>query len=239
MATFQVVISDPSTGQSWQKEVDGQDANRFVGREIGEEIDGGAVGLDDFTIEITGGSDEAGRPLRPDVKGPGLKDVLLTGGTGFKPSRDGERKRVSVRGREISDVVAQLNVSVVSGDGHVGVALGEVDPEDVDDADLADEAEEPEADVDEVEDEDEEAADAEEGAEAEEAEAEDTDEEGAEAEEDEEEAESEEAEAAESEADEDEAEEAEAEVADEDADEEDAEADAEAEDAGEAEDDEE
>lgn len=129
MATFQVVISDPESGQSWQKEVDGQDANRFVGREIGDEVDGGAVGLDGFTLEITGGSDEAGRPLRSDVKGPGLKDVLLTGGTGFNPSRDGERKRVSVRGREISDVVAQLNVSVVEGEGSVAEALGEGDAE--------------------------------------------------------------------------------------------------------------
>lgn len=130
MATFQVVISDPESGQSWQKEVDGQDANRFVGREIGDEVDGGAVGLDGFTLEITGGSDEAGRPLRSDVKGAGLTDVLLTGGTGFKPSRDGERKRVSVRGREISDVVAQLNVSVVEGEGSVAEALGEGEAED-------------------------------------------------------------------------------------------------------------
>lgn len=181
MATFQVVISDPRTGQSWQQEVDGQDANRFVGREIGEEVDGGAVGLDGFTLEITGGSDEAGRPLRPDVKGPGLKDVLLTGGPGFKPTRDGERKRVSVRGREISDVVAQLNVSVVDGDGHVGVALGEVDPEDVDDAELeASGAEPEEADEAEAEEADEEEAEAEgEDAEADEAEAEEDEDAGA------------------------------------------------------------
>lgn len=127
MATFQVVISEPESGRSWQQEVEGQDANRFVGREIGDEVDGAAVGLDGFTLEITGGSDEAGRPLRGDVKGPGLKDILLEGGTGFKPTRDGERKRVSVRGREISDVVAQLNVSVVEGDGSVAEAFGEGD----------------------------------------------------------------------------------------------------------------
>jgi len=137
MATFQVVISDPESGQSWQKEVDGQDANRFVGREIGDEVDGGAVGLDGFTLEITGGSDEAGRPLRSDVKGAGLKDVLLEGGTGFNPSRDGERKRVSVRGREISDVVAQLNVSVVEGEGSVAEAFGEGEAEEEADAEEA------------------------------------------------------------------------------------------------------
>jgi len=112
MATFDVVVADPEQGLSHQFEVDGQDANRFLGREIGDEVDGDAVGLTGYTLEITGGSDAAGRPMRPDVRGSGLSDVLLTGGPGFNPSRDGERKRVSVRGREVSEATAQLNVTV-------------------------------------------------------------------------------------------------------------------------------
>jgi small subunit ribosomal protein S6e len=96
--------------------VDGQDANRFLGRELGEEIDGAAVGLDGATIELTGGSDDAGRPLRADVTGADLTEILLEGGVGFRPTHDGERKRVTVRGREISDAVAQINVKVVDGD---------------------------------------------------------------------------------------------------------------------------
>ncbi|WP_336035432.1 30S ribosomal protein S6e [Halobacterium yunchengense] len=112
MATFQVVVSDPESGRSYQREVDGQDANRFIGREIGDEVDGGAVDLEGYTVEITGGSDTAGRPMREDVAGSDLQDVLLTGGTGFNPTDDGERKRVTVRGREVSDDTAQLNVSV-------------------------------------------------------------------------------------------------------------------------------
>lgn len=116
MADFKVVVSDPETGQTVQVEVDGQDANRFLGRELGDEVDGGAVGLDGTTLELTGGSDDAGRPLRSDVAGPSLKEVLLEGGVGFAPSRDGERKRVTVRGREISDAVVQINAKVVDGD---------------------------------------------------------------------------------------------------------------------------
>ena len=112
MATFQVVVSDPSSGRTAQLEVDGQDANRFVGRELGDEVEGRAVGLDGATLELTGGSDDAGRPLREDVAGPNLEEVLLTGGVGYNPTRDGERKRVTVRGREISDAVAQINVKV-------------------------------------------------------------------------------------------------------------------------------
>ena len=125
MAEFKVVIADPDTGETFQREVDGQDANRFLGRELGDEIGGDAVGLSGFTVEITGGSDETGRPMRADVSGTRLKELLLEGGVGFKPSRDGERKRITVRGRQIDDDVAQINVSVVDGDGSVADALGE------------------------------------------------------------------------------------------------------------------
>ncbi|MFC6754946.1 30S ribosomal protein S6e [Halorubrum tibetense] len=127
MAEFKVVIADPETGETFQREVDGQDANRFLGRELGDEIDGDAVGLSGYTIELTGGSDETGRPMRADVSGTRLKELLLEGGVGFKPSRDGERKRITVRGREIDNDIAQINASVVDGDGGVAAALGEGD----------------------------------------------------------------------------------------------------------------
>ena len=129
MAEFKVVVADPDTGETVQREVDGQDANRFLGRELGDEIGGDAVGLDGYTIEITGGSDETGRPMRKDVSGTRLKELLLDGGVGFKPSREGERKRITVRGREVDDDVAQINVFVVDGDDGVASALGAGDEE--------------------------------------------------------------------------------------------------------------
>lgn len=126
MATFQVVVSDPSNGRTTQLEVDGQNANRFIGRELGETVEGSAVGLDGATLELTGGSDNAGRPLRPDVAGSSLTEVLLTGGVGYKPSRDGERKRVTVRGREISDEVAQINAKIAdAGDADLDSLFGD------------------------------------------------------------------------------------------------------------------
>ena len=125
MADFTVAVADPEAGDTYQVEVEGQDANRFVGRELGDEVDGGAVGLDGFTLELTGGSDDAGRPLREDVRGTDLKSILLEGGTGFNPERDGQRKRVTVRGREVSDAVRQLNARIVEyGDGDVDELLG-------------------------------------------------------------------------------------------------------------------
>lgn len=126
MAEFKVVVADPDSGETFQWDVDGQDANRFIGREIGDEVDGDAVGLSEFTLEITGGSDKAGRPMREDVPGPELKELLLTGGVGYKPTRDGERKRVTVRGREISDETVQINARAV-GEGSVADALPDDD----------------------------------------------------------------------------------------------------------------
>ena len=125
MAEFTVAVSDPDTGETHQIDVTDQDANRFVGREIGDEVEGGAVGLDGFTLEITGGSDEAGRPMRGDVRGAELSELLLEGGTGYEPTRDGERKRVTVRGREIGDATRQINAQIVAGDGDVADLLAD------------------------------------------------------------------------------------------------------------------
>jgi len=127
MADFTVVVADPEDGSTYQMDVDGQDANRFVGRDIGEEVDGGAVGLDGYTLEITGGSDETGRPMRENVPGSDIKQLLLDGGVGFEPSRDGERKRITVRGRTVSDETAQINAKVSDSDEGVAEVLGESD----------------------------------------------------------------------------------------------------------------
>ncbi|MWG34944.1 30S ribosomal protein S6e [Halomarina oriensis] len=112
MAEFQVVVADPEDGTTHQFDVDGQDANRFMGLDLGEDVDGSAVGLDGYTLELTGGSDNSGRPMRSDVAGAGVKRVLLTGGVGYEPTRDGERKRVTVRGSEISEETRQINAKL-------------------------------------------------------------------------------------------------------------------------------
>ena len=105
--------------------MDGQDANRFIGRSIGETVEGGAVGLSGYELEVTGGSDTAGRPMREDVSGTGTAAVLLEGGVGFEPTVDGERKRVTVRGAEISDETRQINAKIVTrGDESVEDLLG-------------------------------------------------------------------------------------------------------------------
>jgi len=124
MAELKLVVSDPDTGDTYQTELDGQDANRFIGRSIGEEVDGSVVGLSESTLELTGGSDAAGRPMREDVSGSNLKQLLLEGGVGYHPEKDGERRRVTVRGAEFSEDSAQVNAKVV-GDEDVAAAFGD------------------------------------------------------------------------------------------------------------------
>lgn len=112
MVEFTVAVADPDDGQTYQIDVDGQDANRFIGRDFGEAVDGSSVGLDGYTLEITGGSDDAGRPMRGDVRGQELNSILTDGGVGFEPKRDGERKRITVRGRQVSEATAQINARI-------------------------------------------------------------------------------------------------------------------------------
>jgi len=126
MVEFTVAASDPESGHTYQIEVDGQDANRFIGLELGDEVDGGAVGLEGYTLELTGGSDTAGRPMRPDVRGVATKSIMSDGGVGFEPTTDGERKRITIRGREVSDETRQINATIVGrGSDSVEELLGD------------------------------------------------------------------------------------------------------------------
>jgi len=126
MADFTVAVADPETGTTYQVDVDGQDANRFIGKELGDTVDGSAVGLSGYTLALTGGSDDAGRPMRGDVRGSDLTELLLDGGVGYEPTRDGERKRVTVRGREVGDETRQINARIAArGDGDVDELLSD------------------------------------------------------------------------------------------------------------------
>ncbi|MDI6819933.1 MAG: 30S ribosomal protein S6e [Candidatus Hodarchaeaceae archaeon] len=110
---FKVVVADPTTGKSYQLEAREPAARRLVGLRIGDKFDGEIVGLPGYELQITGGTDVDGFPMRADIAGPGRASVLLAGGSGFKPRRRGERRRKRVRGRVISDTIVQINAKIV------------------------------------------------------------------------------------------------------------------------------
>ena len=105
---FKVVVSDKDV--SYQIEVD--DGKQLNGLKIGEEFDGQIVGLDGYTLKITGGSDKNGFTMKKDVDGPRRIKSLLSGGIGYKPKAKGVKRRKTVRGNTISDDIVQINTIV-------------------------------------------------------------------------------------------------------------------------------
>jgi small subunit ribosomal protein S6e len=112
MAKFKVIVSDPEDGKSSVVELEESRAAPFVGRKIGETVDGTVLGLSGHKVVITGGSDKSGFPMRPDVHGGIKKKILLGRGVGFKPSQKSIRRRKTIRGNIITDDIAQINVRI-------------------------------------------------------------------------------------------------------------------------------
>jgi len=113
MAEFEVVISNPKEGKSYQKKVDGQHANRLIGKQIGGEVDGIFVGLPGYKLQITGGSDIDGFPMKKNIPGTGRRKVLGKSGVGFKNQEEGVKRKKSMRGNTVSDQINQLNMKVI------------------------------------------------------------------------------------------------------------------------------
>jgi len=102
------------------------DNEALVDKLIGEKIPGTEISADlgAYELEITGTSDKAGFPGLKNVKGAGLKRMLLTYGIGMhkkprglskKPvaSPKGLKLRKTVRGNVISPDTVQINTKVV------------------------------------------------------------------------------------------------------------------------------
>ncbi|RLI34523.1 30S ribosomal protein S6e [Candidatus Bathyarchaeota archaeon] len=115
MAKFKLIISDPSTGRSKVVEVEGPKAVPLLGKRIGEVVDGAFADLPGVKLQVTGGTDKDGFPMRWDVHGGVKTRVILSGPPGFHPKRKGERRRKTVRGDTITEDIVQVNMKVVEG----------------------------------------------------------------------------------------------------------------------------
>lgn len=91
------------------RQVEFENDIKLIGLKIGDKIDGSLVGLEGFELELRGGSDNAGFPMRRDVQGAERKRILTSGGTGVKVTVRGMLKKKTVRGNTVSPATAQLN----------------------------------------------------------------------------------------------------------------------------------
>ena len=113
MAEFKVVISNPKSGLSAQRDAKEDAARALIGLKIGEKVSGDSIGLPGFEFQLTGGSDYCGFPMRKDIPGVGRKRILAVSGVGFRKAGAGIRQRKSVCGNTVHERIAQVNLKVV------------------------------------------------------------------------------------------------------------------------------
>ena len=128
--------TDPANGgKSYSLKISGNNYAQILGKKIGDVVDGIFVGegeqtLSGYKLQITGGSDKTGTPLRRDLEGGSRQSILVTASTGFKGHSlvfktkggekkrfrykpDGLRKRRTFRGNTITQDTRQINLKVV------------------------------------------------------------------------------------------------------------------------------
>ena len=114
MAEFKLTINDVKTGKSYSKLVKDNEADSFRNKKIKDAVSGDSIGINGYEFEITGGSDNAGFPIRPDLNMAGRKRILLTKGPGVRiKGKDGTRKRKTVVGNILSPSIAQINLKTL------------------------------------------------------------------------------------------------------------------------------
>jgi small subunit ribosomal protein S6e len=113
MAKFKLIVSDPEEGTSKVVELEEARTAPLIGRKIRDILDGSIVNMPGNKVQITGGSDKDGFPMRPSVHGGVRRRIILSGGVGFNPSNEGMRKRKTVRGNVITDDIVQINLKIV------------------------------------------------------------------------------------------------------------------------------
>ena len=106
---MKITVGD-TDGKTHQIEL--EESSKVVGKKIGDSFEGGIVGLDGYKLEITGGSDKQGFPMRESIEGTGRRSILLKKGSGID-EEENVRKRKTVRGKTVSDEIEQLNTKVV------------------------------------------------------------------------------------------------------------------------------
>jgi len=110
MTEVKFIVSDPKTGKSYQKMLED---NPFMNKKIGEKVSGTDIGLEGYELEIRGGSDKSGCPIRRDMPGFGKKRALLSSGPCVRGLKKGQRIRKTVVGNLINQDIVQISLKVL------------------------------------------------------------------------------------------------------------------------------
>ena len=114
MPKFKLIISHTDTGKSETLEIEDVKAQALIGRRIGERIDGSIIDMKGTELQITGGSDKDGFPMRRGIHGGIRVNVVLSDRPGFHPRSRGERRRKMIRGDTVTEETAQINMKTLT-----------------------------------------------------------------------------------------------------------------------------
>ncbi|OLL25641.1 40S ribosomal protein S6-B [Neolecta irregularis DAH-3] len=110
-------IAHPANGSQKLIEIDDERRLRdFMDKRMGAEVAGDCLGdeFKGYVFKITGGNDKQGFPMKQGVLLPHRVRLLLSAGHScYRPRRDGERKRKSVRGCITGQDLAVMSLVIV------------------------------------------------------------------------------------------------------------------------------
>lgn len=113
----QLNIANPATGQQKTVEIDEERRYRiFYDKKISQEVEADSLGDEwkGYVLRVTGGNDKQGFPMKQGVLLPHRVRLLLADGHScYRPRRDGERRRKSVRGCIVGPDIAVLSLIIV------------------------------------------------------------------------------------------------------------------------------
>lgn len=113
MVEFKVVVNNTKNGKSHNIVVSGHHANSLIGKKINDEVDGIFISLPGYKLQITGGTNKDGFPMRGDLPGTTRRKLLLSKGLGYKPKENGKRQKKSLRGNTVNPDIVQINMKVI------------------------------------------------------------------------------------------------------------------------------
>jgi small subunit ribosomal protein S6e len=114
---MKINLSYPATGCQKLIEIsDELKVRPFYEKRMGAEVEGDTLGdeFKGYVLRINGGNDKQGFPMKQGILTNGCVRLLLSKGHScYRPRRDGERKRKSVRGCIVDGNLAVLAMSIV------------------------------------------------------------------------------------------------------------------------------
>ena len=114
MVELRICVGDVKKARTYQKIINEKEADALKGLKIGDKIKGDSIGMSGYELEITGGSNDSGFPMRKGIESSGMVKIYAEGGVGIRKSRKGLIKRKSVAGAIIDAKTTQVNLKVLT-----------------------------------------------------------------------------------------------------------------------------